>query len=179
MSDAADVIAKGGKNAKILGIIAIILGFLAMLAPGLTGVSVAIVVGALAVVAGILRMIWAFSAGSLGKGVLVFVIGVLTLLCGLVLLGNPLFATGVLTLLLAAYFIVDGITELIAGFRVSVGRGWLVFGGIVSILLGILIWAQFPLSGAWAIGILVGVKLLMVGMIMVTAGSAAQSVARG
>jgi len=57
--------------------------------------------------------------------------------------------------------------------------GWMLFGGVVSILLGIMIWRQFPLSGVWAIGTLLGIKLFFVGLIMVTAGSTVRSVAKG
>ena len=56
-------------------------------------------------------------------------------------------------------------------------RGWFIFAGAVSILLGVLLWAQFPLSGAWALGILLGIKLLFIGLIMIMGGSAARSMA--
>jgi len=179
MGDVMGAVRAGGRNLKILGILAIVLGCLAIIAPGIAGLSVAMVVGWLVVAGGILRMFWAFRASSLGKGILGFAIGVLTLLCGLALVANPLLASGVLTLVLAAYFVVDGIFELAAASRVGSGGGWLVFGGIVSILLGVMIWAQFPLSGAWAIGVLLGIKLLFVGMIMVSSGSELRAVARG
>lgn len=58
-----------------------------------------------------------------------------------------------------------------------IGSGWLVFGGIVSIILGVLIWAQYPLSGAWAMGILLGIKLFFVGLAMLAGGSAVRSLA--
>jgi uncharacterized membrane protein HdeD (DUF308 family) len=170
----------GGRNMTIFGVITIILGILAMLSPGLTGMSVAMAVGILVIIGGIVRMIWAFQAGSLGRGVLMFAIGVLTLLCGIALTANPLFASGVLTIMLALYFLVDGVFELIGGFQMKPVSGWgfMVFGGIVSILLGIMIWRQFPLAGAFAIGILLGIKLFFIGMIMVTGGSAVRDLAR-
>ena len=164
-------------SAKMLGVVLIILGILAMMAPGFTGLSIAMILGVLVVLGGLARIIWAFQSDSLGKGAVKFAIGGLTLLCGIMLIGNPLFASGVLTVLLALYFIADGIVEIFAGVRVGTmaGGGWLLFGGIVSILLGVIIWAQFPLSGAWALGILLGIKLFMAGLIMVTVGSALRS----
>lgn len=66
-----------GKNMTVFGAITIILGILAMMAPGLTGISVAILVGVIVLVGGIVRIIWAFQAGSLGKGLLMFTIGIL------------------------------------------------------------------------------------------------------
>lgn len=109
-----------------------------------------------------------------------FAIGLLTLLAGFALLAHPLFASGVLTIMLAVYFILDGIGEIAAGVRLrpADGWGWLLFGGIVSLLLGMMIWRQFPLSGLWAVGILLGIKLFFIGLIMVTAGSAVRSIAK-
>ncbi len=178
MNNLTDAAKAGGKRMTAFGVIAIILGMLAMLAPGLTGVSIAMLLGGLVVVSGIVRMMWAFQSGSLGRGLWMFVIGVLTLLCGIALLANPLFASGVLTILLAAYFLVDGICEIAAGFgRMGEGGGWLLLGGIVSVMLGAMIWAQYPLSGAWAMGTLLGIKLFFVGLTMITGGSAVRSMA--
>jgi uncharacterized membrane protein HdeD (DUF308 family) len=180
MNELKEAAKAGGKSMTFLGVIAIILGILSMMMPGLTGVSVVYLLGLIVLVAGIVRMIWAFQAGGLGKGLLKFAIGLLTLLAGLVLLAHPLLASGVLTIMLAVYFILDGIGELVAGFQVRPGDGWgwMLFGGIVSILLGMMIWGQFPLSGLWAIGILLGIKLFFIGLIMVTAGSAVRSIAK-
>lgn len=155
------------------GAISIILGLLAMMAPGVTGLSVVFALGIIVLVAGIVRITWAFQAGSFGKGLVGFVIGGLTLICGILLVANPLFASGMLTILLALYFIIDGIFEIAAAMqrRPFEDWGWLLFGGIVSLLLGLIIWAQYPLAGAWAMGILIGIKLFMIGLIMATGGA--------
>jgi uncharacterized membrane protein HdeD (DUF308 family) len=165
------------KRMTTLGIIAIILGLLAMVAPVIPGLSIALLVGVLVVVGGIVRLVWAFQAGSLGEGILKFLLAGLTLICGMLLVANPLFASGFLTILLSLYFIVDGVSEIAVGLGSK--RGWFIFAGIVSILLGVLLWAQFPLSGAWALGILLGIKLFFIGIIMITGGSAARSMTAG
>ena len=67
--------AKGGRRMTALGVIAIVLGVLAMLAPLAAGMSIVFLLGALVAIVGALRMVWAFRAGSLGRGVWVFVIG--------------------------------------------------------------------------------------------------------
>jgi len=179
MNNLTEAANAGGNKMTIFGVIAIILGILAMLMPGLTGISVVFFLGLLVLVAGIVRIIWASQAGSFGKGLLMFAIGGLTLLCGIALVANPLFGSGVLTIMLALYFILDGIFEVVAGIKLGPGSGWgwMLFGGIVSILLGIMLWGQFPLSGAWAIGILLGIKLFFVGLIMITGGSVVRSMA--
>jgi uncharacterized membrane protein HdeD (DUF308 family) len=169
-----------GKSMTLFGVIAIILGMLAMMAPGLTGFSIAMVLGGIVLVAGIVRMIWAFQAGSLGRGLLMFAIGGLTAVAGASLLANPLFAAATLTLMLVIYFIADGIAEMVAGFQLGFGSGggWFIFGGIISVLLGIMLWRQYPLSGVFAMGILIGIKLFFVGLIMITGGSAVRSAAK-
>ena len=144
MSEVVDNARKGGTAMSIFGVMLIILGMLSMLAPGLTGLSVAVFVGFLVLFGGAVRVVWAFRAGSLGRGILTFVIGVLTLIAGLMLVTDPLLASGFLTIMLAVYLIVDGVAEISAGIqrRPEPGSGWLIFGGATSIFLGIMIWAQ-------------------------------------
>jgi uncharacterized membrane protein HdeD (DUF308 family) len=180
MNEVTHAVKSGGNKMTILGVLAIVLGILCLLAPGMTGISVLSLIGFLVLAAGIVRMLWAFAAGSLGRGVLMFAVGGLTVLCGAALIAHPMFASGVLTLLLAVYFLADGIAEVMAGIRLRPlpGAGWLTFGGIVSVLLGLMIWRQFPLSGVFAIGILLGIKLFLVGLIMITGGSVARSAAK-
>ena len=96
------------------------------------------------------------------------------------LIGKPIFASGLLTILLTLYLCLDGISEISAGVQLGTksGGGWLLFGGIASILLGLMVWRQFPLSGAWALGILIGIKLILVGLVMVKVGSIMRSMAK-
>ncbi|MDP3560113.1 MAG: DUF308 domain-containing protein [Legionellaceae bacterium] len=166
-----DTTERFGKKMTVLGVFAIILGMLAMLAPGLTGLSIAFLVGILVTMTGIIRMFWAFKVRGFGHELFTFFIGMLTLICGVAMLANPLFAVSVLTLVLVVYFILDGMFEIMAGFYVQPVSGWLIFSGVISILLGLLMTVQFPLTGAWAIGILFGIKMFFIGLIMVTGGS--------
>jgi uncharacterized membrane protein HdeD (DUF308 family) len=109
-----------------------------------------------------------------------FAIGALTLLCGIVLIANPLLTAGMLTVMITIYLMLDGIVEIAGGFQVwpKPGSGWMIFGGIVSILLGGMLWGQYPLAGPYALGILLGIKLFLVGLIMVTGGSRLRSLAK-
>lgn len=176
MSELTEKINAGGKDLKWLGILTIVMGVLAILAPLLTGISVVVMVGFFVIFGGIARMIWAFQAAGFGSGLLKFGIGLLTLLCGIAMVSDPLVASGILTVMIAIYLLVDGGFEIAASFNPPAGasRGWLMFGGIISILLGIMIWRQFPLSGAWALGLFLGIKLLFVGMMMAGIGGFAQ-----
>jgi uncharacterized membrane protein HdeD (DUF308 family) len=85
----------------------------------------------------------------------------------------------VLTIVLAIYFFVDGSAELVAAFALpggAEGKGWLIFDGLVTIALGVLIFMGFPFAGTVAIGVFLGIKLLFIGMSMMFLGSVAKAV---
>ena len=174
-----DGIKKNAKTAKWVGVLLIIAGFLAIIMPLAAGAAFAKMIGVLLAFGGVMQLLLAFRAGSFGPGLMVFVIGALTLVAGLYMIAQPGVALATLALFLAAYFIVTGITEAVSAFQVKPveGWGWLMFGGIVSVILGIMIWRQWPLSGAWAVGVLVGIRMLMSGFELMAIGGAAGDVA--
>lgn len=163
-----------------IGVILLIVGILSIASPLMAGLSIAISIGILLILGGIGQLFFAFKAGSAGKGVLTFVLAVLTVLIGIVMISQPDTALATLTIFLAAYFIVEGIFEIIWAFQIKPikGWGWTLFSGIISLLLGIMIWRQFPLSGVWAIGTLVGIKLIFTGWMMIAFGGAAKGAAK-
>ena len=81
--------------------------------------------------------------------------------------------TNTLTVILIAYFLAMGLSEIVAAFQSRPAQGWgfLLVSGSVSVVLAVLIWNQWPLSGAWAIGVLVGIQLISSGMTMIAIGS--------
>jgi uncharacterized membrane protein HdeD (DUF308 family) len=93
-------------------------------------------------------------------------------IAGLFMVARPVAALASLTVLLAASLIVSGIVEIVAGIRArpESGWGWMVATAVVTLLLGIMLWRQFPLSGIWAIGTLFGIKLVMTGVTMTSIG---------
>lgn len=173
-------IKQASRRGTVFGIALVIMGFLAIMMPMIAGSMVSMLVGIFMVAAGIARLIWAFSAGSFGRGVLTFLLGGLLILTGGVMLFRPVIGITSMAAILAIFFLADGIFEIIAAFKVKPekGWGWMLFGGIVSIVLAGLIFYQWPFSGAWAIGVLVGVKLLFAGFSMIALGSLGSGVAR-
>lgn len=169
------------RNATLLivfGVLVVIFGVLAMASPMMTGVVVSIFVGALMLVMGVLRIVAAFKSGQWGSGIVGTLIGLLGVAAGIILLARPMLGLATLALLLAAYFLADGICEIIVSFKMKPekGWGWMLVGGIVSVLLGFMIWRQWPVSGAWAIGILVGIHMLFAGFALIFLGSGARRI---
>jgi len=169
---------KGTGKMTVLGLMLMVLGVLAIAAPLAVGTSVILMIGVLVLIGGIIRLVWAARSPSGSERNLWFIIGGLMALCGIVMLARPGVASGFLTILLAIYFIADGSFEIIGSFQVkpAEGWGWMLFGGIISLLLGILIWRQFPISGALAIGVFLGIKLILSGLMTLMVGATARSI---
>ena len=175
-----DIIKKEAKTAKWVGIILLISGILALIAPLAAGVSITLLIGVLLLFSGAVQLLIVFRAGSFGEGLLLVALAILSLVAGAYMVSQPVEALVTLTLFLAGYFIATGVIEAISAFaaRPMQGWGWLLFGGIVTIALGVMIWRQFPLSGAWAVGTLVGVRLIMSGSTLIAIGGMVKNVVR-
>jgi uncharacterized membrane protein HdeD (DUF308 family) len=144
----------------------IVLGLFAIIEPARAVVGIARLLGWLLLVGGVAYLIGAFKGGS-GKRVLLQVLSAIAfVLGGLYILIHPLLAIGTLTALLAVVILAAGVFDIIMYFRLQREHpsGWMLLNGIVALLLGGLIWAQWPSSSAWAIGTLLGVNLLMTGI---------------
>jgi uncharacterized membrane protein HdeD (DUF308 family) len=170
------------KNAGLLiflGVLTVIFGVVAVGSPLITGVAVTVFVGFLLLGSGVTQIIHALKSKQWGTGFWGTVIGLLGVVAGLLMIFRPMVGLVTMTMLLAIYFLVDGISEIIAAFRIKPdqGWGWVLFNGIVAVLLGFMIWRQWPVSGAWAIGLLVGIHILLTGWSMIILGTGARRIA--
>jgi uncharacterized membrane protein HdeD (DUF308 family) len=129
-------------------------------------------------VAGVVQTVYAFQAGSVGRGLLRLLFGGITILAACAIIGQPGMALATLTLFLAVYFVVDGLTTLFASSAVEQGKGLVIFNGIVTLVLGVMIWRGWPVSGAWAIGVLVGIRLIFSGITMLVLGSVGREIGK-
>lgn len=167
-------IKKNAGSTIVIGIIVLIVGFLAMGAPLITGLSIALLIGVMLILGGIAQLVFSIQTG---KGIFSILFSVLAIIVGGYMLFNPAVALDSLTIILAAYLIVSGIFQAIMAIQIKPikGWGWMLFSGITSVLLGGMIWSQFPLSGDWAIGLLVGINLFFSGWSLIMTGLAARS----
>jgi uncharacterized membrane protein HdeD (DUF308 family) len=163
-----------------LGILVVISGVLAIGAPFIAGLSVTIFVGAMIMVAGISQLIHAFSLKYKQGLIAGIILSVLSILAGLFLMIRPLQGLLGLTLIIGIFFIADGIGWISMAFshKPEKGWGWHLFSGIISVILGIMIFFQWPLSGVWAIGVLFGVRMINAGFGMAFFGSAIRSIGK-
>ncbi len=117
MTAEGDIIRDSSRLGTVLGLTTVIIGILAMTAPMIPGLAVTVVIGALLLAAGVAKSVYAFSAGSFWKGLFQFLFGGVTALAGVVILGRPLLGLATITMVLVVYFLVDGITAILLGFR--------------------------------------------------------------
>jgi len=162
-----------------LGMTTGILGILAMMAPMISGLAVTTVIAAILLAAGVAMSVYAFSAGTFWKGLAQFLFGGLTALAGVVIFARPILGLQSITMVLILYFLVDGILHIVFGFSAKPIKGWVwtVFSGIAAIVLSVLIWREWPVSGLWAVGVLVGARLVMSGWAMIMLGGIGEVVA--
>jgi uncharacterized membrane protein HdeD (DUF308 family) len=158
---------------KWLGVALIVLGVVAALAPAVAGVAVVNVIGFILLIAGMVPIVREWKAEASKERATGLTMGIITALAGIAVIGHPLFGLGILTLLLAGYFVAEGVWKIVVSFRFKPAAGWtwLLGSGAMSLVLGVLIWRQWPVSGIWAVGVLVGVNLLGTGLALVTLAS--------
>lgn len=160
-----------------LGVAMMAIGALAMVSPLVTGMAIALLVGCLMVAGGIARVIFAFRARGWGLSILCLLLGGLGVAAGLLTIAHPLLGLQFLTLLLAFYLVLEGVTEVMLAFQMRPlpGWGWTLASGVAAVVLGAMIWNQWPVSGAWAVGLLVGINLLFTGSSLMGLGMAARN----
>ena len=144
----------------------IVLGIFGIIEPGVAGLGVTLLVGWLLVIGAVFHFIAAFKGGGAKQVIFQVLIGILYAVGGFYFLTHTIMATATLTLLLAGVILAEGVIEIISYFRMRKegASGWLLLNGIITLLLGGLIWFHWPSSTVWAIGIIVGVNLLMTGI---------------
>lgn len=175
MSDVMMAARKASQLSILMGVMLVALGIFSVMAPMISGIAVTMLIGAYLIVAGGIETYYAFKAPSFGKGALQFLFGGVGILAGIVTFAMPVASLQTLTMILAGLFVVGGIVEISLALRMKKeegeGWGWMMFNGGTSILLAILIFAQWPLSGLWAIGVLVGARLMIHGFTLISLGN--------
>jgi uncharacterized membrane protein HdeD (DUF308 family) len=149
---------------SVLGVVLILLGIAALPASALTTLISVLLLGWLLVIAGVVQAVHAFWARPWGGVFAHLVAGVLSFVVGLLFLTRPTFAELALTLLLVVLFVVVGLFLLnVALVWRFPAWGWVVYDGVLSLVLGLVIWMTWPESALWVIGMLVGIDLLVKG----------------
>jgi len=162
----------------VWGVLLIVLGAAAVASPFLAAVALNAAVAWLIVLAGVIHLMLAFRAHGAGSMIWKLLVGVAYVCFGGYLIARPVLGVASLTLLLASLFLIEGILDIVLFVKMRPIRGsnWVLLDGIVSLLLGLMIYMQWPSSAAWAIGTLVGVSLIFSGVARVMMSMAVRKV---
>jgi uncharacterized membrane protein HdeD (DUF308 family) len=163
------------------GIVLLVLGAAAIVLPPLASVAVTILLGWLFLVSGVIGLVttlWMRAAPGFWWALISAVLGIVA---GVMLLASPLRALVPLTVLLVAFFIIEGISSIMFSLehkRELSGRwGWMLVSGGVDLILAAIIFAGLPGTAAWAIGLLVGINMIFGGAALTAMALHARTVA--
>ena len=172
----ADVVRHASTWSIVWGVLLILFGMLAIGSPFLAAVAVSVVVAWLIILAGAVHLVLAFHAHGAGSLIWKLLVGIAYLFFGVYLIMHPLLGVASLTLVLASLFLIEGILDIILFFKMRSTRGssWVLIDGIITLLLGLLIYIHWPSSSIWAIGTLVGVSMIISGITRVMLSLAAR-----
>jgi len=147
-----------------LGIVLIVVGTLAIGAPLIASLATALTIGALLLVGGVAQLVGSFWTRDWSGFFLMFLMGVLYIVVGLLFLERPVTALETLTLLLACSLIVSGIFRIVGSLMSRFPQwGWVLAGGVLNLVLGIMIWRQWPAASFVVIGLFVGIDMIFNG----------------
>lgn len=159
------------------GILMMVLGFLAVAEPNIATVAVGIFVGWLFFVGGIFRAASVWHSRHAPGFAWSMLTAILSIALGLILILRPLAGVLTLTMVLVAFFIIEGVASIVGAIEHRQhlrSWGWVLFSGIVDLFLAFLIWDGWPSSADWAIGLLVGINMLFFGLSLVMTALAAR-----
>lgn len=150
-----------------LAVVSIVGGVVALLNPLLSTLAVTLMAGWAFIFLGVLQVIHSFSVKDWSGFFWALGLGVLTLLVGLSLVFDPLAGSVSLTILVAAFFLATGVFKVMYALKLrpTSGWGWVIFSGIVSIVLGLMIMLGLPYSSLTVLGILLGIELISNGIL--------------
>ena len=159
------------------GVISLILGTIAILAPLAATVAVVWVIGAVILVQGIIQLVHCFKSAQWSAFAWNLLWAVVYVIAGGLILARPLLGAVTLTLLLAAFFIVSGVVKLGLAMKLKPAPrwGWVFFSGIMGLVLGLIIFAGWPGDSLAIMGLLLGIDLIFGGWSMIMLASAGKS----
>ena len=148
-----------------LGVIYTIAGVIALGSVVMATVASVYFVGIMMIVAGVAEVINAFQVKTWGKFLVWLLLGALYIVAGFAAFENPLLAAALLTLVLAFALIISGVTRIVLAFgmRGTVPWLWVALSGVITLVLGLIILAHWPVSSLFVLGLFLGIDLIMAG----------------
>jgi len=163
-------------------VVMIVLGVLAFAAPAVATLAVDIYIGWLFLISGVVGLVAMFSAKNIPAFLWSLITAALSAVAGVLLVWKPVEGALSLTLVLAAFFVIEGVFQCVTSIAYrDVMRGswgWMLFSGIADLALSAIIILGWPGTAAWALGLLVGINLITSGWAIGVAALAGRSLGK-
>ena len=158
----------------VIGVILIILGCLALGYQFIATVFSVYFIGSLLFIAGVIQVIHAFNLKCFGQTALWAIMGILYIFIGVMSFLKPLAVSSALTLLISLLLTISGFSQIfVAMSNRNLPRwGWVVFSGIINIILGFMLITGWPYDSIWVLGMFLGIDLIFQGFAYITIGLA-------
>jgi uncharacterized membrane protein HdeD (DUF308 family) len=155
-----------------LGIVYVIAGLIALGSVVFATVVTVFVVGIMMLISGFAEVINAFQIKSWGKFLLCLLLGLLYIVAGFLTFDNPLLAAAILTLFLGCALLASGVMRIVLGFSMQHGMPWVgvVFSGVITLLLGLIIVVHWPVSSLYILGLFLAIDLIIAGASWIALG---------
>ncbi len=162
-----------------LSVLMILAGLLAIVLPQVAGIAISLLVAWLLIFSGGAHLVFAWHTRAHGGAIWELLLGILYIVIGVYILMNPVAGLASITFALAIYLFFEAVLEFAMGFKLRPrpGSGWLLFDGVVTLILAVLIWRTWPSNTEWVVGTLVGISMLFSGTSRLMLSLAARSVA--
>ena len=152
----------------ILGIVLIVLGTIALGSALVMTIASVFFFGWLLIVGGVMEVVHAFWHKRWAGFFLDLLTGALYVVVGWMMVTNPKESALLLTLIIAMFLVFEGVFRIVAALTARYPHwGWVLLNGVISLVLGVMIWRQWPYSGLWVIGLFVGIEMLFNGWSLV------------
>ena len=152
----------------VFGIVLIVLGTIALGSALLMTIASVFFFGWILIVGGVMEVVHAFWHKRWSGFFLDLLTGILYVVAGWMIMSNPAQSALLLTLVIAMFLVFEGVFRIVVALAVRYPHwGWLLLNGVISLLLGVMIWRQWPYSGLWVIGLFVGIEMLLNGWSLV------------
>jgi len=146
------------------GVVLIVLGVVAVVRAATATIGSMVFFGWLLVFASVIQFVEAFMVGHWAGFFLHLLIAILFGVVGLLMVIRPVISAEALTFLMSLFFLLGGLYQLVTALWSHLpGWGWQALNGIIAAVMGVLILAQWPVSGLWVIGLFVGIDLIFYG----------------
>ena len=157
----------GGSGWSVVwGVLMLVCGILAIALPLASSIGFVFVIGWLILLVGVWHLIFAFHSHSFGGVLWQLLLAIVYGFASIYMLMHPWLGLVTLTLVLAIFLLIEAALEtaLYFAIRRRTKAGWVLFDAVITLALAIFIWAQWPSSSTWVLGMLVGVSLIFSGI---------------